>query len=111
MSQESLGGGSRTLMVLCTSPCPADLHETIVTLHYGTTARDIVQLKPETPTPAGAAAGRDASVVEMQLKAKDEMIERLRQQNEELERRLAAFEVRARGQNLSVRIDLCAQNS
>lgn len=81
-------------MVLCTSPCPADLHETIVTLHYGTTARDIVQLKPETPNPQGPAAGKDASLMEMQLKMKDEMIDKLRQQNEELERRLAALEVK-----------------
>ena len=86
--QDSLGGNSRTIMVACVSPADFNVEESINTLRYATSARNIKNtatrnvvenLSPE----AAAKLRRENDLLKQQVKELEAMVEKLTMDLEE----------------------------
>ncbi len=107
--QDSLGGNSRTLMIACISPSSDNLHETLNTLKYAHRARNIKNQVRITEDTAGDAAFEILQLKKQIASLKQQLNlirtapatmnnptsgsgDRLKQENVELQRRVAALE-------------------
>lgn len=83
--QDSLGGNSRTIMVACVSPADFNLDETINTLRYATSARNIKNSATRNVVQAispeeAAKLQRDNQLLSAQVKELQETIRRMSQE-------------------------------
>ena len=83
--QDSLGGESKALMLVCSSPCASDASETVCSLNFASRVRN-VELGP-----AKRKGGGDV-VAEMKLKDKEREIEALREEKAKAESAAAKIE-------------------
>lgn len=86
--QDSLGGNSRTIMVACVSPADFNAEETINTLRYATSARNIKNTATrnvvETVSPEEAARlRRENDLLKQQVKELESVVEKLTEDLEE----------------------------
>ena len=83
--QDSLGGESKALMLVCSSPCTSDASETVCSLNFASRVRN-VELGP-----AKRKGGGDMAA-EMKLKDKEREIEALREEKARAESAAAKIE-------------------
>jgi hypothetical protein len=94
LMQDSLGGNSKTLMIVGVSPSNTEMEETLMSLHYATRARLIQNksVKGKGFVGGGRREGDEGLLAE-KLRRMEKMMEKLQEENSMLEKRALKREV------------------
>jgi kinesin family member C2/C3 len=94
LMQDSLGGNSKTLMIVGVSPSNTEMEETLMSLHYATRARLIQNksVKGKGSVGGGRREGDEGLLAE-KLRRMEKMMEKLQEENSMLEKRALKREV------------------